>query len=303
MQQRAGKRPTEGTADFSAYYAACNAYLTGPEGEAGREYLNRRGVLSTALFFGVGFDPKADPAGAPGATGEEPRPHPCPRIIIPCSRGHYVARSIDPETPRQYAKMNPARTKGAAAPAIFNLKALYAQEVQEVFITEGAFDALSVMEAAGEDRAIALNSTSNARALIETLEQQPTEATLKVCLDNDGPGKKAAQEVQEGLQRLKIPFITADITTGCKDPNEALTADRNAFTEAVRDAIEEARAYKEKRRQEAQQAERDRQQRTGENMIDSFLEAVKSEKYKPIPTGITDIDRALYGGFTRYLRA
>ena len=297
-QQRPGKCPTE-AADFSAYYEASNAYLIGPEGEAGREYLNRRGILSTALFYKLGFDPVADPAGAPGAMGDTHRPHPCPRIIIPCSSGHYVARSIDPETPPQYAKLNPARSKGATAPAIFNMKALYTQEVQEIFVAEGAIDALSIMEVAGEDRAIGLNSANNAGALIEKLEDAPTTATLIICLDNDERGKKATQEVQEGLQRLQIPFITADITGGCKDPNEALTADRNIFVEAVQDAIAEARAYKEKLQREAQREQEERQQRTGASMIDAFLQTVKSEKYKPMPTGITDIDSALYGGFTR----
>lgn len=298
MQQRPGKCPTE-AADFSAYYEACRAYLTGPEGKPGIEYLERRGILSTALFYGVGFDPAADPAGAPGAMGDTHRPHPCPRIIIPCSSGHYVARSIDPETPKQYAKLNPARSKGAAAPAIFNEKALYAQEAQEIFIAEGAIDALSIMETAGEDRAIGLNSASNARALIEKLEKNPTTATLIICLDNDGAGKKAAQEVQEGLQRLQIPFIVADIAGECKDPNEALTADRNIFAEAVQDALTEARAYREKLRQEAQREQEERQQRTGASMVDAFLQTVRTRKYEPVPTGLSDIDRAIGGGFFR----
>lgn len=296
-QQRPGKCPTAGAADFTEYYTACNAYLTGPEGEAGRDYLNRRGVLTAALYHGAGFDPQADPANAPGATGDTSRPHPCPRIIIPCSSGHYVARSIDPKTPKDYAKLNPARSKGAGAPAIFNEKALLAQEVQEIFITEGAFDALSVIEMGGQ--AIAINSVSNARALIEKLEKAPTKAALILCLDNDGPGKKAAQEVQEGLQRLQIPFISADITGGHKDPNEALCADREAFYDAVQDAIAEARAYKNKLQEEARKAEEERQQRTGAGMIDAFLEIVRTRKYEPVPTGITDIDNAIGGGFLR----
>lgn len=299
MQQGAGKRPTGGTADYTAYYQSCNAYLIGPEGEAGRDYLNRRGVLSVALYYGVGYDPVADPANAPGAMGDTHRPHPCPRIIIPCSQGHYVARSIDPETPERYAKLNPARDKGAAAPAIFNEKALYTQEVQELFITEGAIDALSVMEVAGEDRAIGLNSASNAGALIKKLEESQTKAMLIICLDNDVRGKNAAQIVQDGLQRLHIPFITADITGDAKDPNEALQANYAAFADAVEGAIAEARAYKERLQQEAKREQEERQQRTGASMIDSFMQTVRTRKFEPVPTGITDIDRAIGGGFFR----
>ena len=283
------------SANYTAYYDACKQTLYGTEGDAGRDYLRQRGVLTAAITYGAGFDPEADPASAPGGMGD--KKHPCPRIIIPCSKGHYVARSIDPETPKEYAKLNPARSKGADAPALFNAEALTAQDVQEVFITEGVFDALSILEVGGQ--AIAINSAANARALVEKLEQQPTAATLIVCLDNDKAGSNAAQVVQEGLTRLKIPFITADICGGHKDPNEALTANRDLFFETVHDTRAEARSYRQQLQQEAQREQEERQKRTGTGMVDSFLEAVKSRKYEPIPTGITDIDKAIGGGFIR----
>lgn len=285
------KTPQEESPDYTAYYEACKKMLDSPEGAAGIAYLDQRQVRAAALQCGVGFDPQADPASAPGAIGAAYRPHPCPRIIIPCSKGHYVARRTDGGTDRK--KLNP---KGST-PAIFNEKVLFAPEAQEVFITEGAFDALSVMEAGGE--AIALNSTNNARKLIDKLAQTATAATLILCLDNDGAGSRAAKELQEGLQGLKIPFITADICNGLKDPNEALTADYPAFEAAVWGAMEDAKALREKLRQEAQQEERERMERTGAGMIDAFLETVRTRKYEPIPTGIADIDAALTGGFTR----
>lgn len=268
----AGKTQQEATEtakqaqDFTAYYAACRAAMETQAGQPGIDYLNSRGVLITAIHYGAGYDSKTR------------------RIVIPCSNSFYIARSIDPQEKIRY--LNP---KGAPA-ALFNEQALYAQEVQEVFITEGIYDALSIIEAGGQ--AIALNSTSNARALIKKLEQHPTRATLIICLDNDQQGSKTAQEVQEALQRLQIPFITADICTGCKDPNEALLQDYTAFYGAVQNTIADARAYKEKQRQE-------QERRTGPGMVDAFLETVKTRRFEPVPTGITDIDYALYGGFTR----
>lgn len=299
--EKNAQRPAETpTADYTAYYEECRKRIEDP---AAIEYLSRRGVLGPAIAHGAGFDPAADPAKAPGAMGDDRRPHPCPRIIIPCSPGHYVARSIDPNTPKQYAKMNPARDMGAAAPAIFNKEALFAQEVQEIFVVEGVFDALSVIEAGAE--AIALNSAGNAKALIEVLEQQPTAATLILCPDND-PDERTRQRVQkqfgtiaEGLQRLHIPFLTADIAGSSKDANEALCADRFAFRDAVMQAQAEAREIREKIRTEAQQAQEERRQRTGESMIDSFLQIVKTHRYEPIPTGIRDLDLAIDGGFAR----
>lgn len=300
-QQEATEAPTTGTADYTDYYKACRERLAGPAGSAARDYLTRRGVLSTAWVCGAGYDPEADPGSAPGAMGKEHKPHPCPRIIFPCSRGHYVARRIDGNT--EYKALNPNKDKGAEAPAIFNGDTLHAQEVQEIFVTEGIFDALSIIEAGGQ--AVALNSAGNIGKLIQMLEQNPTAATVVLCPDNDpdestrAKVKKHFDNLATGLDRLHIPFITADINNGCKDANEALQKNREAFTEGVKNTIAEARAYKENLQREAQQAEQDRRQRTGAGMVDAFLQAVQTERYKPVPTGITDIDKALTGGFTR----
>lgn len=215
-QQRAAETPTEGNADYTAYYQACWERLQDP---AAVSYLTARGISTgTAAAYWLGFDPEADPAQSG---------HRTPRIIIPTSTGHYIGRSIDPNTPKAFAKLN---NKGGT-PAIFNSRALYAQGVQEVFITEGAFDALSIIEAGAA--AVALNSTSNAEKLIDKLQERRTAATLILTLDNDDAGRKAADTLKQGLQRLNISYITADICGGHKDPNEALTADRAAFIDAV----------------------------------------------------------------------
>lgn len=217
---KGAQRRTEGETepqDYTEYYKTCKERLKDP---AAVEYLQRRGIsLETAAAYWIGFDPQADPAGTH---------HPCPRLIIPASKAHYVARRTDGET--AFKAMNPRGSK----PAIFNMRALYAPDVQEVFITEGAFDALSVIEVGAP--AIALNSAANADALIEQLAERRTTATLILCLDNDDRGKKAAATIRAGLQRLNISYITADICKGYKDPNEALTADRVAFVAAIEQA-------------------------------------------------------------------
>jgi len=222
-QQKAPQEPQEAIPDFTGYYNQCRKQLNEP---AAISYLMARGISpETATAYWIGFDPQADPAAAPGGNGDIK--HPCPRIIIPTTTAHYIGRSIDPATDKAFAKMN---NKGGK-PGIFNRRALYAQEVQVVFVCEGVFDALSVIEAGSV--AIALNSTSNADALIKQLEQRPTAAILILCLDNDDAGRKAAQTIRQGLDRLNISHVTADICGGKKDPNEALIADKAAFCEAV----------------------------------------------------------------------
>ena len=223
------KMPIRAGADYTAYYRECRKRLNDPAAVA---YLNSRGIsLATADAYWIGYDPAADPAGAPGAMGEEYKAHPCQRLIIPTSPAHYVGRRIDGK--REFDKIN---AKGSS-PDIFNSRALYAQGVQEVFIVEGAFDALSIMEAGYS--AIALNSAGNYDALVKKLEQRRTVATLILCPDNDRNPQTAEQvkknfaTLAAGLQRLNISHITADINGEYKDANEHLQGNKGAFLDAL----------------------------------------------------------------------
>lgn len=287
--------PTEATGgpDYTEYYKACLARLNDPTAAA---YLKQRGIsLETAKAYWIGFDPQADPANAPGAMGTTPRRYPTPRIIIPCSKGHYIGRSISPQTADHLKKMNNA---GGKATEFFNGAALY-DGSPEVFITEGAFDALSIMETGGT--AIAVDSVNNAKALLEQIKARPTEAALILCLDSDQPGQRATDQLAEGLKAMGLPFIdaSASVNGSHKDPNEAFTADREGFIKAVREArsiAEQARAEQQER---AVKEAEERRERTGPEMIDSFLAEITSRRYEPTPTGIADIDRAIGGGFIR----
>ena len=283
--ENAGATPTKSTteqqttteADYTAYYEYCRKQLYCREASF---YLSARGIrLETAAACGIGFDPAADPANAPGAMGNEYRPHPCPRIIIPTSKGHYVGRRIEQG---EYAKIN---AKGST-PAIFNADILKTADAQEIFITEGAFDALSVIEAGGA--ALALNSANNAALLLQILEKQPTAATFVISLDSDKAGENGAAALIEGFTRLQIPFITADINCGKKDANEALTADRTAFTAAVQAA-----------QQQAHQKGAESPTAAAGDYLTDFLEKIQGEAYKPYKTGLTFFDDLLGGGLTR----
>lgn len=248
-------------ADYTEYYKTCRERLTDP---AALSYLQARGIsLETARAYCVGYDPKADPAHAG---------HPSPRIILPTNRGHYVGRSIDPNAGK-YAKMN---VKGGTA-GIFNEKALYTPDVKEVFIVEGAFDALSVLEVGGQ--AIGLNSTNQVPTLLKKLEEKPTEATLIICLDNDTAGKGAADNLRQGLQRLNIANITANISGAYKDPNEHLQQSRTSFLQAIQEAT--------------------RQAGTRPDNISLYIDTLMGDDLrkfsKEIPTGFSNLDREIDG--------
>ena len=199
--------------DYTTFYEHCNKQISDPEAQA---YLSLRGISQdTATAYKLGYDTR---------TGF---------LIVPTSRYYYVARNTNPEAENRYN--NP---KGAKI-ELFNAQAIYNEESRPVFIVEGAFDALSIIEAGGE--AVALNSTSNTRKLLETLKTKSTRSTLILCLDTDDAGKKAAAQLADGLRELNIAYVTADICGQHKDPNAALQANRAAFFEAVRTAEQKVR--------------------------------------------------------------
>lgn len=206
--------------DLTDYYRECQTRLND---QRAISYLQARGIsIETASRYGIGFDPAADPAGSH---------HPEPRIICPTSSTHYVGRSINPATPKNFQKIN---NKGGH-PSAFNARALHDNSIKRVFVTEGFFDALSILEIGFA--AIAINGASNAEKLIEHLEKHRTKATMILCGDDDPAGHKALEILRAGCKRLNISYVDADINNGHKDANEALTADRAAFVAAVNQLI------------------------------------------------------------------
>lgn len=217
--------------DYMAYYETCRHNLNNP---AAVSYLQARGIsVETAAAYWLGYDAEWK---SPKALKDGKNPPKSARIIMPVSKNHYIARAISTEVEKKYSKMNET---GGGEIEIFNKRALYGDK-GAVFVTEGIFDALSIIECGGA--AVALNSTSNADKFIKQLQEKPTKAVIILCLDNDKAGEKAAATISDGLDALNIRHITADIAGDHKDPNEALTADRETFTRAIQDAEAQAAA-------------------------------------------------------------
>lgn len=218
-------------ADFTAYYHKCRARLADA---AAISYLTARGISpETAAAYWIGYDAHWISPTAARRAEEAGRPAPpeSPRIIIPTRKSHYIARDVRPDlegAAGRWAKMN------EGSPGIFNAQALYAGS-DAVFICEGAFDALSVIEVGYT--AIAINSTANVQALLRLLGDRPAKVTLIIMLDNDDAGEKAAAELAAGLRNLGLAYIRAkaEAYQGEKDANAALCRDRAAFSAAVAD--------------------------------------------------------------------
>lgn len=279
----ANNSPTEGIADYTGYYRECAKRL--PESKAALSYLAARGISpATAATYNIGFDPEADPANNPGAAVGEDKPHPAARLIIPTATNHYIGRSID-LAQKDFAKLNPNRSKGAGEPGILNAAALYSN-AQTVFVTEGAFDALSIAETGRA--AIATNSTANTAKLLDLLKDRETVARLIICFDNDPDAKTAertraaAQRLKQGLQAQGVFSIVFDISAytrdGEKDINDILRRSKGDL-EAMLAAAEAAAAH---------EANRDD--------LSDFLEKIQTAAYKPYQTGLSFFDNLLGGG-------
>lgn len=257
-------------ADYTAYYQACRAMLRDP---AAVTYLQARGISTeTAERCGIGFDPAADPAAAPGATTDAGKQHPTPRIIAPCTKDFYIARATDPHTAGRFKAINP---KGSSA-QLFNAAAIYNNDV--VFITEGLFDALSFIEAGAA--AIALNSKGNGKLLLKLLQERPAHTSFIICPDNDDDTTTAADtmrqanELNDALQAMDVKSIVYNVAGIYHDANDALTNDRPNFERALQAAVEELRR----------------------DDLTDFLEKIQTEAYKPYRTGLRFFDDLLGGG-------
>lgn len=268
--QNGTESPTEQRADFTAYYEACRGRIDDPEAVS---YLQARGIsMNTARRYNLGYDPQADPAGAPGAMGDEYKAHPTPRIIAPCTDDFYIARSIDPDTPKKYKALYPT----GSHMQIFNAAALYNSSI--VFVTEGMFDALSFIEAG--QAAIATNGKGNGRFLINQLQERPTEAAFIIVPDNDDDPKTAektlqqAEELNNHLQAMNLRSIVYNVAGAEHDANDAFKRDRKAFEQSIENAIRELPP----------------------DDITDFLEKITTEAYRPYKTGLNFFDNLIGGG-------
>lgn len=262
-------------ADFTSYFAECRKHI----GET--EY--HRGLSAEVLErHHIGYDTAFKTKDAVTEAFVTWR-----ALVIPTSRGSYVLRNTDPDAHHR----NRYRNRGAAH--IFNYKALQSATTP-IFITEGEIDAMSVEEVGGA--AIGLGSLDNVPLLLKLLETTKPAQPLIIALDREPDADKQAKvdkaekDLEDGLQRLGLTFYRLDPYRGYHDANEALTHDREGFTEAVAGA--------ENIEKQAEEEEREAYLATNtaaylQQFINGIAESVDTEC---IPTGFETLDRILDGG-------
>ena len=207
------------------------------------------------------------------------------RFVIPTGNFSYNARATwEADKKERYLK-----PKGQFE--LFNLKAIPLAE-QPVFVVEGEFDALSIIEAGGI--AVALGSSSNLR-FIEFLKSNRPKYPLILALDNDEAGRAGEAKLSEELTKIQVEFVDADITLGFKDANEALVGDRETFIQTVLNARNNVLVLLEEKRQKEAEAY---YQTAAVNGLSDFIADIEKRHNKDcVSTGFENLDEILDGGF------
>ena len=237
-----------------------------------------RGIsLETLNRFKIGYVENWRHPKAPNAP-------PSPRLIIPTSEESYLARDTRENIPEE---QKPYIKSKVGSIHIFNVNALQTA-TKPIFIVEGEFDALSIIDVGGE--AVALGTTTKVKSLLGLLKTKKPAQPLIISMDNDEAGEKAYKELSEGLQELNISFYRLNPAGKYKDANEALQSDR----EALRQAVEEAEHIQD----EAEQAQREAYLNTSTAYyLQSFIDGIADSVNTPyIPTGFKNLDAVLDGG-------
>lgn len=212
---------------------------------------------------------------------KRPNSAPSPRLIIPTSKHSYVARDARAELTEKQKK---EKLQLVGSVRVFNRKALK-EATQPIYVTESAICALSIIEVGGE--AVATLSTNFINQFMEELRRSKPKQPLVLAMDNDKAGKTATEKLKEALDEAKIDYYTYNPSGEYKDPNEALTADREAFARAVDIG------------KDREKIEREEYKKTSAyHFLDDFIKGVV-DREPAQPTGFKRLDESLLGGLKK----
>lgn len=246
--------------------------------EKAAKYLESRGITQAiAESFNLGFCENLKGIAA---------------LVIPTSSTSYNARNINKncEKADRYRK-----NKGAFT--CFNIKALYNAQ-KPIFITEGEFDALTIIQAGSE--AIALGGLANIDNVILEAKKCELKQPLIMALDNDEQGKNAIEKLKaktNELEQYGIKIYFPDLERlyfGKKDANEAFLENDFYFENVLSDIQEESKHLDEIKKQEALLQLQKDSVTNAKNLFDESIEQSKTASF--IPTGFNNLDSLLEGG-------
>ena len=218
-------------------------------------------------------------------------------LIIPYNEDntYYGQFAIDGSTLKQIY------LEGVKLP-LFNPSALYKSDI--CYVVQSPICAMSI-EQCGQP-AVAISGAAGIHRLLDQLQSKPANTTLILCLDNNPAGINAALAIKEYLTAAGYKSLDAlQVLLGAGEPgnpgcylnaNEVMLADQEELKHRLQEIADACRQLV----IDADAREiADRAIKAGPESVDHFLDIIQTERYKPIPTGIRDIDAAIGGGLIR----
>lgn len=211
-------------------------------------------------------------------------------LVIPTSKHSYTLRAMQ-NVDKKY------RYKNEGEANIFNLEALkdLSSDDKPVYIVEGELDALSVIQMGYQ--AIGLGGKENTRKLYSFLQENKTQASFIIALDNEAEEKKKleieqnAESLKEGLSKLGYKALIYQPYGDCKDANECLQ-------KAIKDEMDfrsELEYGESLIAQEYLDELAEYEQGDTCHLLD-MMDKMSDENQRVVPTGFKELDKVLDGG-------
>lgn len=245
------------------------------------DYLKKRGIsMELAKKFHLGYVSTWD---NPKTALQGKKITPTPRIIIPTSENTYLARDARLEIPDNE---EPYKKQKVGKVHLFNSDALF-QDQKPIFLVEGEFDALSIMEASDKVEAVALGSTQDQGILKKTISQafatkvkagKTYDPTFFIAMDGDEAGDLANHQIKQILDQANYTsYIVTNslLTDDSKDANDSLVKDPKGLRANINNILKDPDKY-----------------------LTNLLQRIQDNRAKQqyIPTGLGNLDEILDGG-------
>lgn len=284
-QKKTAPKEKEATADFQE---KCRKYIKKCREEVNKtEYYHNRGFTDEIIdLFNLGYDEKNK------------------NCILPYGGNdfYYITRNTEKKIYRK-----PPADKAGSEP-LFHEEFLYSEK--PCFVTEGVFDAISIMQAISESEekdicnAIALCGVGAEKLISLYDTPDPPKAPLIICLDNDSAGNDSGEKLYNRLKEKGIACIKAEFNYEeyeapeggeIKDPNNLLLADKELFKAEILNnilALEEDKI----KSTEAEETEKEiYNEASGAYRVLNFFADLKRDT-EAISTGFINFDNILDGG-------
>lgn len=271
------EKPAQIQKRLKQYLASCHALA----GET--NYFSERGLTpETVSRFNLGYDQKRKAAVIPNDTTGTDLSYTA-RLLYPTPRTKYLK-----EAGTDCGIFNPAALRDTETPC---------------FVCEGAINAMSIMQAAGENtQAIATNGASEWRKFINQIDKLQSEGTglpvFILALDEDTAGTGNTHNIAEELEKRNLPYIRAEWRPATEetgkdypDSNDRLLHTPAQFKADIKANIDRAAAAADEAQQET--IEKIHALR-GSQKIRGLRD--RAANNIAIPTGFKSLDQLLYGG-------